>query len=285
MATLDDLKTPCQPNWCPGCGDFGIWAAIKNAIVALGWGPSDFVAVYGIGCHGHMVNFLKSYAIATLHGRPIPVAEGIHLANHKLPVVVVAGDGDTFGEGTNHLVHAARRNIDITLIVHDNQVYGLTTGQTAPTAKKGFKTKSTPQGVIEEPVNPMAIALAGGATFVARGFSGDIPGVTKIIVEGVKHKGFSFIDIFQPCVTFNHLNTYQWYREHIYQLPNDYNASDKVEAYKKALEWDSKIPVGIFYREEKPTYVDQTPQLEKNSLLESPIPTNADIAKLMGEFV
>lgn len=285
MSSLDDLKTPCQPNWCPGCGDFGIWAAVKNAIVTLGWGPSDFVAVYGIGCHGHMVNFLKSYAIETLHGRPIPVAEGIHLVNHKLPVLVISGDGDTFGEGTNHLVHAARRNVDITMIVHDNQVYGLTTGQTAPTAQKGFKTKSTPRGVIENPINPLAIALAGGATFVARGFSGDIPGLSKMIVEGVNHKGFSFIDIFQPCVTFNHVNTYQWYREHIYQLPVDYKADDRAEAYKKSLEMEDKIPVGIFYKEEKPTYTDQTPQLSKNSLLESPMPTNADIAKLLGEFV
>lgn len=285
MSSLDELKTPCQPNWCPGCGDFGIWAAIKNAIVALGWGPSDFAAVYGIGCHGHMVNFLHSYAVETLHGRPIPVAEGIHLANHKLPVLVIAGDGDTFGEGTNHLIHAARRNIDITVIVHDNQVYGLTTGQTAPTAKKGFKTKSTPAGVIEDPINPLTIALAGNATFVARGFSGDIPGLSKMIVEGVKHRGFSFIDIFQPCVTFNHINTYQWYRDHIYQLPADYRANDRAEAYKKALEMEEKIPVGIFYREEKPTYTDQTPQLAQSSLLESALPSDGTIAKLIEEFV
>jgi len=285
MSTLDDLKTPCQPNWCPGCGNFGIWAGIKNALVQMGWGPSDFIAVYGIGCHGHMVNFLKSYAIETLHGRPIPVAQGIRLANHKVPVVVIAGDGDTFGEGTNHLVHAARRNIDMTVIIHDNQVYGLTTGQTAPTARKGFKTKSTPQGVIDEPVNPIAIALAGGSTFVARGFSGDIPGLTKMIVEGINHKGFAFVDIFQPCVTFNHVNTYQWYREHIYQLPPEYSATDRAEAFKKSQELTDKIPVGIFYHEVKPTYEDQTPQLANNTLLNSPIPQAPELAKLMEEFV
>ncbi len=285
MSSLDDFKTPCQPNWCPGCGDFGIWAAIKNAVVNMGWGPSDFCVVYGIGCHGHMVNFLKSYAIDTLHGRPIPVAEGVRLANHKLPVLVIAGDGDTFGEGTNHLVHAARRNIDITLIMHDNQVYGLTTGQTAPTAAKGFKTKSTPQGVIEEPVNPLAIALAAGATYVARGFASDIPGLTKMIVDGINHKGFSFIDIFQPCVTFNRCNTYQWYRDHIYQLPPEYEANDRAEAYKKSLEWNDKIPVGTFYQEEKPTYEYQTPQLSKEPLISLPTPSNEMLTKLISDFV
>lgn len=285
MTNLDDLRTPCQPNWCPGCGDFGIWAAIKNAIATLGWEPSDFVAVYGIGCHGHMVNFLKSYAVETLHGRPIAVAQGIHLANHKLPVLVIAGDGDTFGEGTNHLIHAARRNIDITVIVHDNQVYGLTTGQTAPTAKKGFKTKSTPQGVIEDPINPLTIALSGGATFVSRGFSADIQGLTKMIVEAISHKGFSFVDVFQPCITFNHINTYEWYRDHIYSLPESYDPHDRAKAYQKALEMTDKIPVGIFYREEKPTYADQTPQLAQNPLIESPLPSAESIAKIMEEFV
>jgi 2-oxoglutarate ferredoxin oxidoreductase subunit beta len=167
---ITEFNTPCTPNWCPGCGDFGIWSAIKRAVSNKGWKASDFVMVYGIGCHGHMVNFLHSYAVETLHGRPIPVAQGIKLANNKLNVVILAGDGDTFGEGTNHLVHASRRNMDLTMILHDNQVYGLTTGQTAPTAQKGFKSKSTPHGVLEEAVNPLSIVLAAGATFVARGF-------------------------------------------------------------------------------------------------------------------
>ncbi|MBI4067041.1 2-oxoacid:ferredoxin oxidoreductase subunit beta [Candidatus Gottesmanbacteria bacterium] len=281
----DPFKTPCQPNWCPGCGDFGIWAGIKNAIRSLGWTPADFVAVYGVGCHGHMVNFLKSYAFETLHGRPIPVAEGLHLANHKLPVLVIAGDGDTLGEGTNHLVHAARRNIDLTIIMHDNQVYGLTTGQTAPTAQKGFKTKSTPAGSIEEPINPLSIAIAAGATFVARGFAGDIPSITNLIVEGIKHPGLSFVDIFQPCVTFNHVNTYQWYRDHIYNLPEDYKADDRAEAYKKALEWTEKIPVGVFYRELKPTYEEQTPQIAETSLVDSAPVSKEVLTKLIGEFV
>lgn len=285
MSTLDDLKTSCQPNWCPGCGDFGIWAALKNAVVQLGWAPTDFVMVYGIGCHGHMVNFLNSNAVETLHGRPIPVAQGVKLANHSLNVIALAGDGDTFGEGTNHLVHASRRNIDITMILHDNAVYGLTTGQTSPTSHKGFKSKSTPAGAIEEPVNPLAIALAAGATFVARGFSGDIPNLTKMIVEGINHKGFAFIDIFQPCVTWNHINTYQWYREHIYQLPSEYQANDRAAAFKRALEWSDKVPVGVFYREERPTYEEQTPQLKNSPLLSLPNPAKESLDKLFNSFV
>jgi 2-oxoglutarate ferredoxin oxidoreductase subunit beta len=267
MSTISDYRTAFMPNWCPGCGDFGIWGALKNAIVAQGWSPTDFCMVFGIGCHGHMVNFLKSYAIETLHGRPIPVAQGIRLANHKLPVVIVAGDGDTFGEGTNHLVHIARRNVKATMIVHDNQVYGLTAGQTAPTAQKGFKSKSTPEGVLEDPVNPVAIALAAGATFVARGFAGDIPGLSKLIVEAFNHPGFAFVDVFQPCVTFNHINTYQWYRQHLYTLDGTHNVQDKIAAFAKAYEWGDKIPTGIFYQEKKATYEDQTPQIKDQTLL------------------
>lgn len=285
MSNIKDLATSYQPNWCPGCGDFGIWAGIKNAVIQMGWTPADFVAVYGVGCHGHMVNFMKSYAFEGLHGRPLPVAEGIRLANHKLPVLVIAGDGDTFGEGTNHFVHAARRNIDLTMILHDNQVYGLTTGQTAPTAKKGFKTKSTPRGVLEDPVNPIALALAAGATFVARGFASDIPAITRLIVAAIKHNGFALVDIFQPCVTFNHINTYQWYREHIYDLPPDFDTSNRALAFEKSLEWTDKIPVGIFYQEEKPTYEEQTPQIKDKSLVEADMPTKENLSRLFEEFI
>lgn len=284
MSTLTDFKTAFMPNWCPGCGDFGIWGALKNALVEKGWQPADFCLVYGIGCHGHMVNFLKSYAIETLHGRPIPVAQGIRLANNKLPVIIVAGDGDTFGEGTNHLVHISRRNLQATMIVHDNQVYGLTTGQTAPTAQKGFKTKSTPGGVLEEAINPIAIALAAGATFVARGFAGDIPGLSKLIIQGLNHKGFAFIDVFQPCVTFNHLNTYQWYREHIYPLDSSYDVTNRLSAFEKALEWGPKIPTGIFYKVEKPTYEEQTPQIKEKSLVEQEL-TAQNLTSLMEELI
>lgn len=285
MSTLDTtFKTAFMPNWCPGCGDFGIWGSLKNALVKKGWKPTDFCMVLGIGCHGHMVNFLKAYSIETLHGRPIPVAQGIRLANHKLPVVVVAGDGDTFGEGTNHLVHIARRNVNVTMIVHDNQVYGLTTGQTAPTAQKGFKSKSTPSGVLEEPVNPVAIALAAGATFVARGFAGDIPSLSALIEQGFNHNGFAFIDIFQPCVTFNHVNTYQWYREHIYTLDSSHDVTDKIAAFAKTQEWGPKVPTGVFYKIEKPTYEEQTPQLSGAPLAAQNLPPK-NLTELMEEFI
>lgn len=285
MVGTNLLSTPCTPNWCPGCGDFGIWSALKRAVTNLGWKPSDFVMVYGVGCHGHMINFLKSYAFETLHGRPIPVAQGIKLGNNKLNVIVVAGDGDTFGEGTNHLVHAARRNIDITMILHDNQVYGLTTGQTAPTAQKGFKSKSTPFGVLEEPVNPLGIAIAAGATFIARGFAGDMAFTQSLIEQAIAHKGFSFVDVFQPCVTFNKVNTYQWFGDHTYYLPKSYQANDKAEAYKKALEWADKVPLGILYKEEKPTYEDGIPQIAEKPIIETPLPDKKTMDAFINEFI
>lgn len=283
MANLADFTTPHFPNWCPGCGDFGIWAAIKNSLMQLGWGPAQVVMVYGIGCHGHMVNFLKSYGFDGLHGRPVPVAEGIKLANKNLNVFVVAGDGDTFGEGTNHLAHAARRNHDLTMILHDNQVYGLTTGQTAPTAAKGFKTKSTPFGVLEQAINPLAIALASGATFVARAFAGDIAQVTELIVKGAKHRGFSFIDVYQPCVTFNHVNTYQWFRERIYKLDSTHNTKDKIAAMTLAFEVD-KLPLGVFYEEERSVYEDDVVQTQKVPLVDLP-PASRTLASLLEDFV
>ncbi|MBI3443704.1 hypothetical protein HY008_03455 [Candidatus Woesebacteria bacterium] len=264
------------------CGDFGVWAAIKGALVKLGWGPTDFVMVYGIGCHGHMVNFLKSYAFDGLHGRPVPVAEGIKLANKNLNVMIVAGDGDTFGEGTNHLVHAARRNHDMTMIVHDNQVYGLTTGQTAPTAQTGFKTKSTPFGVLEQAVNPLTIALAAGATFVARGFAGDIAYTAELIAKGAAHKGFAFIDVFQPCVTFNHVNTYQWFRERVYKLDESYNSHDKSTAFVKASEIDS-LPLGVFYQEERSIYENEIPLIKETALVDLPM-INGSLPALLDDF-
>ena len=262
------------PNWCPGCGDFGIWSALKRALIDLKWSPAEVMMVYGVGCHGHMVNFLKSYGFEGLHGRSLPVAQGIKLANKNLNVIVVAGDGDTFGEGTNHLSHAARRNHDITMILHDNQVYGLTTGQTAPTAKRGFKTKSTPYGVLEEAVNPTALALAFGATFVARSFAGDIEQTASIIAAAARHKGFAFVDVFQPCVTFNHVNTYQWYREHIFKLDDSYTPHDKIEAFKLSYDTE-RLATGIFYTEERDIYEQDVPQTKEMPLVD--LPVNHDV--------
>ncbi len=259
------------------CGDFAIFASVKNSLVKLDMPIEKHFFVFGIGCHGHMVNFMKAYGFEGLHGRPLPVAEGARLANRDLNVVVVSGDGDTYGEGMSHFMHIMRRNFDITLIVHNNMVYGLTIGQASPTADCGFRSRSTPEGLIEHPVNPIALAIAGGATFVARGFAGDPAHLTNLIMEAINHRGFSLIDVFQPCVTFNSVNTYQWFRERIYKLEEKgHNPSDKIEAMKRALEPD-KLPIGVFYREQAKQYEEQTPT--QKSIVKEPI--EADIGELL----
>jgi 2-oxoglutarate ferredoxin oxidoreductase subunit beta len=272
------------PTWCPGCGNFGIWSAIKSAFKNMRLDPDHVAVVFGIGCSGNMNDFLWANSFHALHGRAVPNAVGIKIANHKLPVVAIVGDGDCYGEGGNHLIHAARGNHDMTVIVHDNRVYGLTTGQVAPTALKGFKSKSTPSGIIEIPLNPMALAVTAGATFVAQGFSGDINHLTSLIEQGIRHKGFSLINIFQPCVTFNPLTTYAWYRERVYKLDDtSYNSSDKSSALAKSMEAEDKIPIGVIYREERLTYTDSLPQLRNNTLAEADLAV--DIDRFASEFV
>src|SRR3989344_455729 len=283
--TADTFKTSFLPTWCPGCGDFGIWLSLKDALAKLGIGADDGLIVYGIGCHGNMYDWMKMYGFAGLHGRALPVAQGAKLGNHSLPVVVVSGDGDCLGEGGNHFIHAAKRNPDITVIIHDNQVYGLTTGQASPTAKPGFKTKSTPGGATDAPINPLTLALVSGATFVARGFAGDLPGLTALMVEAMNHKGFSVVDVLQPCVTFDKVHTYQWYRQRLYTLDGiGYKPDNKLIALEKATEWEDKIPIGVFYKEEKPTSEGLEPALTGEPLYKLPL----DVAhwdKLLNEFV
>jgi 2-oxoglutarate ferredoxin oxidoreductase subunit beta len=257
-----------MPTWCPGCGDFGIWTSLKEALVKLNIGPDDGVCVYGVGCHGNMYNWMKVYGFIGLHGRTLPVAQAIKSVNHKLPVIIISGDGDGLGEGGNHFLHAAKRNPDVTVMLHDNQVYGLTTGQASPSAKQGFKTKSTPEGVTDNPINPLALAITAGATFVARGFSGDTQGLTKLMIQAIEHKGFSIVDVLQPCVTFDKVHTYQWYRERVYYLDQQYNPQHKVQAFEKALEWGDKIPLGVFYQEERPTAESLEPALQEKTLIE-----------------
>ena len=282
--TADSFKTINLPTWCPGCGDFGIWMGLKNALVELGIGPDDALLVYGIGCHGNMSGWMRTYGVEGLHGRTLPVAQGAKLANHTVPVIAIAGDGDCLGEGGNHFIHAAKRNPDITVILHDNQVYGLTTGQASPTAKDHLKTKSTPEGVTDTPVNPLTLALVSGATFVARGFAGDMPGLTRIIASAISHKGFSVVDILQPCVTFNHVHTYQWYRSRLYQLDSaSYVPNDRLRAIEKAMEWGDKIPVGVFYQENAPTSEDREPALASGPLASQTLGVS-DLDALLSEF-
>ncbi len=282
--TADSFKTGFLPTWCPGCGDFGIWMALKEALAGLGIGSDDGLIVYGIGCHANMYDWMRIYGFEGLHGRALPVAQGAKLANHALPVICVCGDGDCLGEGGNHFIHAAKRNPDITVLIHDNQVYGLTTGQASPTAQVGFKTKSTPEGATDEPVNPLTIGLSAGATFIARGFAGDIPGLTALIVQAIGHKGFSVLDILQPCVTYDKVHTYGWYRERLYKLESEhYVPNDKLKAIEKAMEWGDRIPVGVLYKEVKPTSEDREPALSDKPLVDAPLGI-ADVASLMTEF-
>lgn len=275
--TLQDLQTRKFPNWCPGCGDFGVQMAIKNAVVKMDLEPKNVAISTGIGCGSKINQWINTYGFAGLHGRGVPVAMGIALANPELTVIDVGGDGDGYGIGMAHFINTMRRNLNITYIVQNNQVYGLTLGQTSPTAEKGAKGPSTPEGVIEEPVNPIRLALSSECTFVARGFSADISHLTSLIMAAVKHRGFSLIDVFQPCATFNKVNTHQFFRERVYKLDEEegYDRSDLVTAFERAGEWGDKIPIGIFYQTEKPTYEDLDPGLANGR-----IPVKADIQNI-----
>jgi 2-oxoglutarate/2-oxoacid ferredoxin oxidoreductase subunit beta len=285
MVTLEDLKTPKTNTWCPGCGNFGILMAFKKALLELGLQREDAMLVSGIGCHGKMVNYVNINGFHGIHGRVLPLAQGIKLTNPNLTVVGFAGDADQYSEGWGHLVHAIRRNIDMTLIVHDNMVLGLTTGQATSTSQQGFKSKSTPFGVIPPRLNPLAHALVSNGTFVARGFSGDMLHLKSLIVEAIKHKGFSFIDVFQPCVSFNYLNTYDWFRQRVYKLEEEgHDVTDREKALEKAFEWGDRIPIGIFYNKERPIYRDSLPHVKDVSLTKLPA-ENVDITSTLNEMM
>jgi len=282
---LKNLNTKHKPSWCPGCGDFSIWHSLKKTIVELGWTPHEFCVVYDIGCSGNMCSFVNAYGFHGLHGRSLPVAAGIKMSNHELPLIIVGGDGGLLGEGMGHMVHFIRANHDVTLFLHDNQIYGLTTGQTSPTTEKGIKTKSNPHGGIEIPINPLTLAITAGATFVARGYAGDPEFTQQLMRKAIDHKGFSIIDIFQPCVTFNNHNTYSWFREHAYYLSDqEYDRSDKLAAYGKSIE-SEKLPLGVIYEDtSRKTYEEELTQLSKGPLVKQSI-TQRDVNKLLQEFM
>lgn len=282
-AKATDYETEIFPTWCPGCGDFSIWGAIKQSLADLEVPPHQLNVIYGIGCSGNMCSFVNAYGFHSLHGRALPNAVGAKLANHELPVLVINGDGDNYGEGLNHWIQTMRGNHDLTHIVHDNLIYGLTTGQTSPTSEMGFKSKSTPDGSLDLQLNPIALALEAGATFIARGFAGDHAHLLGLVKAAMQHKGYAFIDVFQPCVTFNHVQTYDWYRERIYKLQDDphYKTGDHEAAWKKSQEWGHRVPIGLFYQDERPTYHERIPQLT------TPLAGAAlkpDITKLVKEF-
>jgi len=258
--------------------------AFKKALVQVGLEREQVVLVSGIGCHGAMVNNVNVNGFHGIHGRTLPLATGIKLANPDLMVVCFAGDADCYDEGWEHFVHANRRNVDIKLIVHDNMVLGLTTGQTTSTSPIGFKTKSTPFGSIVPSLNPIAHALASNGSFVARGFAGDMMHLTGLIVEAIKHRGFAYVDVFQPCVTFNYLNTYDWFKERVYKLEDgDHDVTDRDKALQKAFEWGDRIPIGIFYRKERPVYRDGLPHLEEKPLTGQKL-EETDVTALMEDL-
>lgn len=267
----DDYNTPQFPTWCPGCGNFGIWAALKNALVELNIPPHRAVLVFGIGCSGNFNSFIKAYVFHALHGRALPVGLGVKLANHELDVIVIGGDGDGYAEGLNHFIQTMRSNINLTYIVHNNHVYSLTTGQASPTSISGFKSKTTPDGAFDYPLNPLALAVSAGGSFIARGFAGDMPHLTSVIKQGIEHKGFSYIDIMQPCPTFNPELSYDWYRKRVYKLDETgYVPDNYFKAWEKAQEkFDQKIPIGVFYKEDRPCLEEHYPQLAKKPLAQA----------------
>ncbi|MGC2252243.1 MAG: 2-oxoacid:ferredoxin oxidoreductase subunit beta, partial [Acidobacteriaceae bacterium] len=268
--SMADFKGRVDPDWCLGCGDFGVLAAVQKALVELQIPKHEVATISGIGCSSNFPGFIETYGMHTLHGRSLPVATGMKLANHAMTVLVTGGDGDGFGIGCGHYIHAMRRNVDLTYIVMDNQIYGLTTGQTSPTSRIGMKTKSMPYGNIETPLNPIAMALAAGATFVARGFSGEQKHLTELIKRAIEHKGFSFIDVFSPCVTYNRDNTFQWFRPRVKKLEDnaEYDPSDWSAAMEKSLLWGEEIPIGRFFeRTDLPTLHGSEPVLNAGPLV------------------
>ena len=278
-----------KPVWCPGCGDFGVFAGINRALTELNIDKSSAVVVSGIGCSSAMPHAFSTYGVHSLHGRLLPVAEGLKLANSDLTVIGTGGDGDGYGIGVAHLIHAARRNIDITYIVMNNEIYGLTTGQASPTTLVGSKTKSTPFGSIEEPVNPISLAISAGATYVARAFSGDPVQAAALIKGGIAHKGFAIIDMLSPCVTFNDINTFDWFRQRVYKLEQSgHDPTDKAMALGKAIEPETsewkKIPIGLFYKRDTTTYEDRDMVLKNGPLAKQRLPGKDIIDGIMNEY-
>ncbi len=269
IVSVQDFESDDPIAWCPGCGNFSILKALKQAFVELGKKPHEIAIVSGIGQAPKTPHYLRCNAFNGLHGRTLPVATGIKLANHDLTVLAEGGDGDGYAEGGNHFLHAMRRNIDMTYLVHNNQVYGLTKGQTSPTSGLGFVTKTSPTGSTSPQLNPLLLAIASDCSFVARGFAGEVEHLTALIKDAILHKGFAFIDILQPCVTFNRVNTFKWYADRVYPVDDGpgYDSSDRITAFTKALQWGDRIPIGIIYRQGRPTLDGQLSAITGQSLV------------------
>jgi 2-oxoglutarate ferredoxin oxidoreductase subunit beta len=256
--TVKDFKGKADPDWCPGCGDFGVLNALKTALAELGLPPDEVLTISGIGCSSNLPGYISTYGMHTLHGRALAVASGAQLANHRLKVIAVGGDGDGFGIGGNHFVHAMRRNVDLTYLVMDNQIYGLTTGQVSPTSRKGMKTKSTPFGSVENPINPIPMAIVCGATYVARGFSGQQKHLIGLIKGAIEHRGFAFVDVFSPCVTYNKDNSHEFFKQRTRKLEEmGHDPADRAAALERGFLWGDEIPIGLFYKNDDTLCLDE----------------------------
>lgn len=268
-----DLKfNVSETAWCPGCGDLSIIDCLKTALEQLGKKPDEVLVVGGIGQAAKTAQYINTNGFCGLHGRAVPPAAAAKIVNKDLTVIIDSGDGDTYGEGGNHFIHNIRRNVDIAHFVHDNQIYGLTKGQASPTTAIGQVTDVQPIGSINEPLNPMLLAITMGAGFVARSFSGDREHLTSIMKEAIKYKGYALVDILQPCISFNKVNTFQWYNNRVYRLDESYDPTNKLKAMEKAMEWGDRIPLGIIYKEEKETYSEKIDFLKGNeSLVNKPV--------------
>lgn len=289
MATFKEFRNNIKPNWCPGCGDFSVQAAIQRAAANVGLEPEQLAVVSGIGCSGRISGYIHSYGFHSIHGRSLPLAQGLKMANRELTVIASGGDGDGYAIGMGHTVHAIRRNIDVTYIVMDNQIYGLTKGQTSPRSEKGFKNpKSTPMGSIESEIKPLEMALTVGATFVAQSVSSDLKGLVSVIEAGLQHKGFSLINVFSPCVTYNKVNTYDWFKENLTSLDTieGYDPSNKMTAMQTLMQHNSLVTGIIYQDKETPAYEDQVRNFAKEGLNKQDLTLPQDkFEKLVAEFM
>jgi 2-oxoglutarate ferredoxin oxidoreductase subunit beta len=280
-----EIYQSIEPAWCPGCGNFGMLKAFKQALAELEIRPEELVLVSGIGQSGKFPHYVKCNTFNGIHGRTLPVATGIRLANQKLTVVATAGDGDCYGEGGNHLLAAWRRNPNLTLVVHNNQIYGLTKGQASPTTDQGHKTLLQPQGVAYPPLHALALAVAQDCSWVGRGFAGRGEHLTGLYKEALSHKGFAMLEVLQPCVSFNKVNTFSWYEKRVYHVEEepDYDPENEMWAYRKAKEWGDRIPIGVIYRHLRPTLEEVSSVLQAGPLVGQPL--ERPVAALLADFI
>ncbi len=282
--TLASLLSPIQPTWCPGCGNFSILTALKQALVELNLKMEEVVIVFGIGCSGNTADFIKCYGLHALHGRGLANAIGIKLANHRQKVIMIGGDGDLYGEGLNHLVAACRGNHDLTALVFNNHRYSLTTGQSSPTSAKGTISKSTPQGLIEDPIGVLSIAISNGAGFVARAYAGKLKQMVELIKAAILYEGFALVDVQQPCPSFNKEQDYAWYQANVFDLPADYDQSNQAQALVNLLD-QNKLGLGVLYRnDQRPAYHREVPVLNQTTLIEQ-FPQKINLSQAVAEFV